>query len=95
MKESDFIERFAKKGYTKRDAKCIMDDFAATIMEALVDGDEVHLHGFGTFSVINVKPHDVNMVRTGEKMSIPSYRCPKFAPGMTLKRAVREGVIRQ
>lgn len=94
MKESEFIERFIKKGYTKRAAKVIIDDFTTSIMEALADGEDIHFHGFGSFGIKDVKEHETLQVRTKEKVTVPGYRIPKFSPGATFKRAVREGMVR-
>ena len=95
MKESEFIERFIKKGYTKRAAKILISDLTNCIMEALADGEEVQFYGFGSFSVKNVKGREVIQVRTKEKVDVPGYRVPKFTPGVTFKRAVKEGMIRE
>ena len=47
--KDEFVERLSKKGYTKRDAGVVMDDFIKTLEEALVNGETVNFHRFGTF----------------------------------------------
>lgn len=95
MKEADFIERLSKKGYTKHDAKIIIDDFTRVVMESLADGEEVKLHGFGTFSIKDVKEHEMVQVHTKERIIVPGYKIPKFTAGVQFKRAVKEGLIRE
>lgn len=95
MKESEFIERFIKKGYTKKAAKVLISDFTNCIMETLADGEDVHFYGFGSFTIKNVKGREVIQVRTKEKVDVPGYSVPKFTPGVTFKRAVKEGMIRE
>lgn len=95
LKDAEFIEKLAGKGYTKHDAKLIANDFMDVIMESLADGEEVRLHGFGTFSIKDVKAHEVVQVQTKERVLVPAYSVPKFTPGKIFKRAVKEGILRE
>ena len=95
MNREEIIDRLAKKGYTKKSANLIIDDVVRVITEALVEGEEVQLHGFGTFYVRNMAPRDTNDLLSGERITIPGHNLPKFVPGRTLKRWVREGIIRE
>jgi len=94
LKKNEMIERLAQKGYTKKNAGIIMDDVMMVIMEALVEGEEVMLHGFGTFSVKEVAPRSMVDLQSKERIVIPGHKAPKFVPGELLKRSVREGFIR-
>lgn len=94
VKREDIINRLADKGYTKKSAAYIIDDFVRVISEALVEGEEVMIHGFGTFYVKNIKAHELVDLNK-EMMSLPSYKAPKFVAGAQLKRWVREGKIRE
>lgn len=89
------IDRFATLGYTKKDAGEIIDDFMRVITEALIDGEEVMIHGFGTFYVKDIKPRETNDVRSMERITIPGFRSPKFVAGKLLKRAIKEGIYRE
>lgn len=95
LKRNDIIERLALKGYTKKDAGVILDDLVSTITEALVDGESVQIHGFGMFDVKEYKPRETVDLQTKERIIIPSYKAPKFTAGKLLKRAVKEGFIRE
>lgn len=90
----DFITRLAQKGYTKNDAGVILDDFIRTIEEILVEGESVMFYGFGTFDVRERVERVCIDPQTKERIVIPSYRTPKFTAGKSLKRAVKEGYIR-
>lgn len=94
LKRNDIIERVAQKGYTKKDASLIIDDLLRVIAEALVEGEDVKFHGFGTFCAKDIKPRQAMDMRTKEMITIPGHKAPKFLPGAPLKRWVREGVIR-
>ena len=66
MKQRDFVELLAAKGYTKKDAKQIVDDMIGTLMECLAEGEEVHFHGFGSFSVIDLGDIDTTTIELGK-----------------------------
>ena len=90
----EFIERLSHKGYTKRDASIVMDDFIRTLEEALVGGESVMFHGFGTFGVRERAERESSNPQTKERIVIPSYRAAHFTPGKKLKREIKEGLVR-
>ena len=90
----EFIERLSQKGYTKRDAGIVMDDFIRTLEEALVGGESVMFHGFGTFEVRERAERASSNPQTKERIVIPSYRAAHFTPGKKLKREIKEGLVR-
>lgn len=94
LDRNDIIEKVAAKGYTKKDAKVILDDIFEVITEALADGEDVKLHGFGTFCVREIASRTTKDYRSGERITIPSHKVPKFVPGGALRRAVKEGIFR-
>lgn len=95
MNKRDFIERLAKKEYTIKDATIIVDDFLDTLEEIMVEGESVTFHGFGTFSSIERKERKSTCVNSGDIIFIPAFRSPKFEAGKSLKRSVRDGLIRR
>ena len=90
----EFIERLSQKGYTKRDAGIVMDDFIRTLEEALVGGESVMFHGLGTFEVRERAERESSNPQTKERIVIPSYRAAHFTPGKKLKREIKEGLVR-
>ena len=95
LNKTDFIARLAGKGYTKKDAECIVNDFLDTLCEAMVEGETVQFYGFGTFAVRNSADREAIDMKTKERILIPGHKAPKFTPGKLLKRAVKEGIIRE
>lgn len=95
LKRDDVVERLAGKGYTKKSARLIIDDFMLVLTEALAEGEEIRLHGFGTFCVKETGDRKLRDTETGEESVIPSIKYPRFIPGDTLKRSVREGFVRE
>lgn len=59
------------------------------ISDALKKGDSVTIVGFGTFLVTNRASRSARNPQTGQPMTIPASRSPKFRPGKGLKDAVK------
>lgn len=86
MNKGEFVSHIATKGAcTKAEADRIVEMFTSCIMEALGNGEEVVLTGFGTFSVSQVKARAGRNPRTGEAIQIEAYNQPKFKAGQKLK----------
>jgi len=75
-------------GLAKADASKAVDAVLEGIADALKDGTEVRLVGFGTFAVAERAASEGRNPRTGEKIDIPASRQPKFKAGKALKDAV-------
>lgn len=91
LKKKDIVNRLAERGHTKAASSTFIDDFIMVVSEALVEGESVMLHGFGTFEVRDMTEREAIDVRSGKRRLIKAYRHPKFIPGKTLKRFVQEG----
>jgi DNA-binding protein HU-beta len=88
--KAEFTDRVAaKSGLSKRDAANAVDAFLDSITDALRSGDTVSFTGFGKFSPQHRKERQGVNPRTGEKVTIPAARVPKFSAGSQLKQALR------
>ena len=76
------------KADVKADAAKAVDGVFDAITDALKTGDEVRLIGFGTFVVSDRAASEGRNPRTGEKITIPASKQPKFKPGKGLKDAI-------
>ena len=93
--KQDIINELAKKGYTKKDAGILLDDVLEIITNSLIEGNEVHLHGFGNFEIINIKAHEGYDVVQRKTVVVPEHKRIKFTLGTAMKRALREGFWRE
>ncbi|GHD47774.1 transcriptional regulator [Thalassobaculum fulvum] len=75
-------------GLSKADSGKAVDAVFDVITGQLKKGGEVRLVGFGTFSVASRAASEGRNPRTGEKISIPASKQPKFKPGKGLKDSV-------
>jgi len=77
-----------KAGLSKADAAKAVDAVLDSITASLRGGKEVRLVGFGTFLVSNRAASTGRNPRTGEAISIPAAKLPKFKAGKALKDAL-------
>jgi DNA-binding protein HU-beta len=90
--KADFIDRVASRsGLSKRDATKSVDAFLDCVTEALRRGESVSFTGFGKFSPQQRKERQGVNPRTGERVTIPAARVPKFSAGSALKQALKGG----
>ena len=91
MNKNELVAKVADiTGFTKSDAAKSVDAVIDAITDALSDGEEVRLVGFGTYAVVNRKASEGRNPRTGEVIKIPASKQPKFKPGKALKDAINE-----
>ena len=89
MNKNDLVGHVSDAtGLAKGDATKAVDAVFDGISEALRDGLEVRLVGFGTFSVAERAATEGRNPRTGDKIDIPASRLPKFKAGKGLKDLV-------
>lgn len=89
MNKNDLVAMVADSAaLTKADATKAVDAVFDGISESLKKGEEVRLVGFGTFAVAERAASEGRNPRTGEKITIPASRQPKFKAGKNLKDAL-------
>ena len=92
MNKTEMADRLAARtGLSKGAAKDAVDGVFAMIGEALADGEEVRLPGFGTFGTRSRPAHTGRNPRTGEAVTISASTSPTFKAGKTLKDTVNAG----
>ena len=90
MTKAELIDKIASGvGLSKVDAGKALDTTLNSIRGALKKGQKVTLVGFGTFSVTKRKSRKGRNPRTGDVITIPAAKVPKFTSGKALKDAVR------
>lgn len=91
MNKGELVSKIADiTGATKADTARILSGFEEAITEALKNGDQVVLTGFGTFLTRNRSPRTGRNPRTGEALEIKAARVANFKAGKLLKEAVQD-----
>ncbi len=89
MNKSDLIAVVAEAtGISRSQATNAIDATFDVIADALENGDDVRLTGFGSFGVAERAARQGRNPRTREPIKIAASRQPKFKPGKRLKDAV-------
>lgn len=89
MNRTELVAAVASNGgFSKGDAEKMVDCLLTTIADALKQGDEVRLTGFGTFTVAARAAKQARNPRTGEAVTVAASRQPKFKAGKALKDAL-------
>jgi integration host factor subunit alpha len=80
---------FERLGLNKRESKDMVDAFFTSVHEALSQGQEVKLSGFGNFNVRRKAPRPGRNPRTGEAIPIRARHVVTFHASHKLKAIVQ------
>lgn len=91
MTKAEFVDRLARDDRvgSKKQAGQAVEAVLDTISDALARGEDVNFTGFGKFSVAERGPRQGVNPRTGERITIPGGRVPRFSAGAGLKSKVK------
>lgn len=89
MNKTGLISAMAEKsGLSKTDSEKALNALLDIISDEMKSGGKVQLIGFGTFEVAERAAKEGRNPATGEAMTIPACKVPKFKAGKALKDAV-------
>ncbi|MGR5298476.1 HU family DNA-binding protein [Vibrio mediterranei] len=91
MNKSQLIDAISEKAdINKNEAQAALEAITQSIEEALSQGEEVSLIGFGTFKVTERAARTGRNPKTGETMQISASKSPSFKAGKALKEACNQ-----
>jgi len=89
MNKSELIEAIAQAAdVPKAQASRVLDAMASVVGDALAEGKQVSMVGFGTFMVRERPARSGRNPRTGETIQISASKTPSFKAGKALKDRV-------
>ena len=89
MNKAELINAAAEKaGLSKKDTEAVVNATLDAIADALAQGEEVRLVGFGTFEVKKREARTGRNPKTREEIKIPATKVPAFKAGKALKDAI-------
>jgi len=93
MNKQELIDAIAAKlNIGKTEAEKTLHGFVEVVTDALKNGQEVNISGFGAFTVSDRSARmGVNPQNPEQKIQIAATKVPKFRAGKNLKDAVRMG----
>ena len=91
MNKTELVAAMAEEsGLSRKDAEAALKAFTNVVSEELKKGGKVQLVGFGTFEVSERAARTGRNPQTGEEMTIPASKAPKFKAGKALKDLMNE-----
>jgi integration host factor subunit alpha len=84
---------FDRLGLNKRESKDMVEAFFDIVHEALVNGEDVKLSGFGNFNIRRKAPRPGRNPRTGEAIPIKARQVVTFHASHKLKSIVQGDVM--
>ncbi len=92
MTKSDLIDKLADEtNFSTREATEIINTLLARMTDALANGQDIQIRGFGSFSVKDYKPYTGRNPMTGEEIKVKPKKLPFFKVGKELRERVNEG----
>lgn len=89
MNKTQLIDVVAQaSGLKKKEAEAAINATLSAISDALAEGDDVRLIGFGNFEVKETKEREGRNPVTGEKIKIAASKRPAFSASKALKAQV-------
>ena len=90
MNKTELISAMSEKSeLTKVDTEKALKAFIDTVTEELKNDGKVQLVGFGTFEVTERAERNGRNPKTGEAITIPASKSPKFKASKALKDIVK------
>lgn len=91
MTKADLVEQVAEAigpGITKKDCALVVDGFLNAMKQAMAQGENIEIRGFGTFKVRRRKTRMARNPRTGDSVKVPARTVPVFKPSKHLRARV-------
>lgn len=90
MTKRELAQELASRSQIKMDlALDCIDSLMDAAIQALADGENIYLRGFGTFELVERKEKKGRHIAAGKTIVIPAHKVIKFKPCPGLKEAVK------
>lgn len=89
MNKTELIKQIATvSGLSQTQAENALNAYCKVVIDELGNGGEVNIVGFGSFTIAQRAERIGRNPKTGETLTIPASRAPKFKAGKALKDTV-------
>jgi integration host factor subunit beta len=96
MTKSEFIEVLSSElNLTSTKATGIVNTILDSMTDELVNGGNVEVRGFGSFTVREYESYEGKNPKTGKKTYVKAKKLPFFKVGKALREAVDAGAIKK
>jgi len=93
LTKADIVDHIASgTGLTKVETEAVVDGFIQTVIEALKEGKNIEIRGFGSFKTKKRKGRMARNPRTGEQVRVDEHYVPVFKVSKELRNTVNENL---
>ena len=90
MNKQELVKAIAEGAeLTQKDVRVMVDAYTSVIAEAVSNGEEVMVQGFGKFYPVEKEARTARNPKTGEAVEVPAKTVVRFKAGKDLKEAVK------
>ena len=91
MNKSDLILQLAERmDISTREASAIVNILLNTMTDALAQGENIEIRGFGSFSVKEYESYTGKNPKSGETFKVPLKKLPVFRVGKNMRERLNE-----
>ena len=91
MTKADIVNQIAKStGVEKVQVQAIVEAFMESVKDAMVNGENVYLRGFGSFIIKHRAEKAARNITKNTTMTIPAHNIPAFKPAKTFVQEVKK-----
>lgn len=93
MTKADIVDKVATgTGLTKLETEAIIEGFFRTVIDALKQGKNIEIRGFGSYKVKKKRERQARNPKTGEQVYVPEHFVPTFKFSKDFKELVDQGM---
>lgn len=93
MRKADLVSTISEKtGVPKVDVLVTLENFFTEVKDALTEGENVYIRGFGSFVIKKRKKKIGRHIKKNISIEIPEHYIPSFKPAKVFLEQVKENV---
>ena len=93
MTKADIVDKVATgTGLTKLETEAIIEGFFRTVIDALKQGKNIEIRGFGSYKVKKKSERQARNPKTGEQVYVPEHFVPTLKFSKDFKEMVDKGM---
>jgi len=91
--KADIVDQIASAtGLTKLETEAVINGFIASVKDAVVSGETIHLRGFGSFQAQHRAARTARNPRTNQEVKIGERYVPVFKASKEFRSAVDDSL---
>jgi nucleoid DNA-binding protein len=94
--KKDLVEKIAEvTGLTQVDTKIVVESFLESVSQALQNGNNIEIRGFGRFKIKHKNPRIARNPRTNEHISVEEGVKPVFESSKELRKRINAAYVQE